>query len=139
MPGAWWCGEPRLAREIVLVRGFAVAVNPEERLIGTVVASRVAAQTRLIPNQRTVAYPAVCLVAPLSACRLDADGIHTPFSEAAAAERDREQQQFAPPTNVRPQDPRRAAYLRRAEGLGTEKRPRLIREMFLGDKDDQAL
>jgi hypothetical protein len=133
VPGAWWCGEPRLASDIVLVRGFAVAVNPEEQLIGTVVASRLAAEARLIPEQRAFAYRAVCLVAPLSACRLDADGIHTPFSDAAAAARKREQEQVVRASPRPPTDPQRAEYLRRAEGLGTEERLRLLREMFLRD------
>jgi hypothetical protein len=91
----------------------------------------VAAQARLIPHQRTFAYPAVCLVAPLAACRLEADGIHTPFSKAVATERERERPAVAKPAPRPSTDSQRAEYLRRAEGLSTEERLRLLREMFV--------
>src|SRR5439155_2203600 len=35
LPGAWWCGTSRLVAELVAWSGWAIAVNPEHRLIAT--------------------------------------------------------------------------------------------------------
>jgi hypothetical protein len=135
VPGAWWCGEPRLASDIVFARGAAIAVNPEARLVGTVVASAVASRAGLIPKQAAFAYPAVCLVIPLDDCRLDANGIRTPqldavlhqMSDNARAER----RPAMAPAVSEPDDPQQAEFLRRAKGLSRQERLALLREMFL--------
>lgn len=44
---AWWCGEGRLVGEIAYRDGWAVAVNPEQRLIATVLDSYVRSRRQL--------------------------------------------------------------------------------------------
>ncbi len=141
---AWWCGEGRLVGEIVYRAGWAVAVNPEQRLVATLVGSYLARDAGLIDRRAYSAYPLLCIVCELDACRLSERGVLTPTAERllehrqeraraaarAAARTDRPAGPI-PPSPPPRRDDREAEYLRRAEGLNTEQRLALIKEMFL--------
>jgi hypothetical protein len=141
---AWWCGEGRLVGEIAYRDGWTLAVNPEQRLLATVVSSYVARDAGLIDRRAYSAYPLLCIVCELDACLLTERGVLTPTAERllehrqegaraaaqAAAHTDRPAEAVSPPRPPR-RDDRQAEYLRRAEGLTTEQRLALIKEMFL--------
>jgi hypothetical protein len=150
---AWWCGEGRLVAEIVYRDGCALAVNPEQRLIATLVSSHTASQAGLI-DHRAPAYPLLCIAGHLDACQLSERGVLTPAAKQLLAYKQERERAFAeaaarsewpaarvPPTQPpRPddrepkpsrRDDRQAEYLCRAEGLTTEQRLALIKEMFL--------
>ena len=83
-PGSWWCGESRVVGDIVADRGWALAINPQERLIATITTSELARSARLIkdlPNG-----PLLCVVDELEHAHLDADGLHTRTSDAIDGE-----------------------------------------------------
>jgi hypothetical protein len=61
---AWWCGEGRLVGEIVYRAGWAVAVNPEQRLVATLVGSYLARDAGLIDRRAYSAYPLLSLSEP---------------------------------------------------------------------------
>lgn len=152
-PNAWWCGEARLVGDIAFRCGWALAVNPEQRLVGTVVRSYIARDVGLVDRRTCSTYPFLCIVCELDACRLSEHGVLTPVAQRLLEyqqERDRAVSQAArthgpsvPVPRRRPsrrmdrhaEYPRRevqeAEYLRRAEGLATEQRLALIKEMFL--------
>jgi len=86
-PGGWWCGESRLVGDIVADRGWALAINPQERLIATVTASELARTARLTQDRHRT--PLLCVVDELEHARLDHDGLHTPASDRIDEERER--------------------------------------------------
>lgn len=159
-PEAWWCGEGRLVGDLVYRDGFAVAVNPEQRLVGTITLGFKARAAGLLkPGGVTGPHPLLCIVCRLEDCRLTEQGLLTPVAQRlldldAAREREAQRRQQAGRTRraapqpaapaaagkARPQvqpfpapphDARRAEYLRRAEGLTDDERRALLREMFL--------
>jgi hypothetical protein len=88
-PGRWWCGEGRLVGDLVADRGWALAVNPEERLIATIAEPYIARGAGLTEGRPRAAL--LCIVDELEHAHLDADGIHTPASNAIDRELDRRQ------------------------------------------------
>jgi hypothetical protein len=146
--GAWWCGESRLVGDLVDADRWALAVNPEQRLIGTLLDSWTALRIGVLPRATHVAYPSLCVVCPLDDCRLTEHGLTTPTVERVLQQRERERTVASrvtgsgkdaaqPPVTssaphpTQPVDPRQAEYLLRAQGLNTEERLALIKEMFL--------
>jgi hypothetical protein len=141
---AWWCGEGRLVGDLAYRDGWALAVNPEQRLVATLVDSYIARDAGLIDRRAYSAHPLLCIVCELDGCRLSERGVLTPAAERllehrqeraraaahAAARTDRPVDPVPPPFPPR-RDDRQAEYLRRAEGLTTEQRLALIKEMFL--------
>jgi hypothetical protein len=149
LPGAWWCGASRLVGDLVDANHWAVAVNPEQRLVGTLVDSWTALRTGVLPRATHVGYPSLCVVFSLDQCRLTEHGLTTPTAERVLQQRERERTAASRPTGSRndavqppvksskaphptePVDPRQAEYLLRAQGLNIEERLALIKEMFL--------
>lgn len=144
-PGVWLSGDPQLAGTIILLHRAAIAVNPQERLVATVLAASVARDAGLVPNTR-LDHPNVCVVDDLDACRLDETGLVTPALTTLRAWHNREVAKRAStpsrsnaPISMQPAAPSRdhaqqQEYLRRAQGLDTDQRLALIKEMFLADK-----
>jgi hypothetical protein len=83
----WWCGEGRLVGELVAEHGWALAVNPQECLIATVTTGELARAVGLIGGRTRGEL--VCAIDQLEHARLDADGVHTPASDAVDGELDR--------------------------------------------------
>lgn len=149
LPDAWWCGTSRLVAELLVESGWALAVNPEQRLVATVLDGYVALRAGLLPRSTRIPHPLLCLVCALDSCALTEHGLTTPTAEHLIAQRAREH--ATPPREAEPVastrralheepgasrpaasgDARQADYLRRAEGLNTEQRLALIKEMFL--------
>jgi hypothetical protein len=144
--GAWWGRSP--------IATAGLAVNPEQRLIATVVDSYAAREAGLIDRRAPAAYPLLCIVCELGACRLSERGLLTPTVERLLEHREKRGRAVAravarperptavvPPARPprrddrqaehTPRDDRQAEYLRRAEGLTIEQRLALIKEMFL--------
>jgi hypothetical protein len=121
-----------------------------------VVDSYAARDAGLIDRRAPSAYPLLCTVCELGACRLSERGVLTPTIErllehrekrgravSRAAARPERPTAVVPPARPprrddrdreakpTPRDDREAEYLRRAEGLTTEQRLALIKEMFL--------
>jgi hypothetical protein len=132
---AWWCGEGRLVGELTYRDGWALAVNPEQRLVATLVSSYAARAAGLL-----------CIVCALDACRLSEHGPLTPAAQRLLEHRQQHDRavDHPPPRLVAPaapvpaappvpppRDARQAEYVRRAEGLTIEQRLALIKEMFL--------
>jgi hypothetical protein len=86
---AWWCGEGRLVGEIAYRDSWALAVNPEQRLIATVVDSYAARDAGLIDRRAPSAYPLLCIVCELGACRLSERGVLTPTVERLLEHREK--------------------------------------------------
>jgi len=149
---AWWCGTSRLVGELLLWGGWAIAVNPEQRLVATLVDAYAALRAGLLPRAARTPHPLLCLVCKLDRCRLTGHGLETPTTQRLTAEHARESAQRAqtrtparpPPEraaaapaspeharHATPGDARQAEYLRRAQGLSTEQRLALLKEMFL--------
>lgn len=63
-PGCWWCGEGRLVGDLVAERGWALAVNPQERLVATLAEAYLAREAGLI--QGRVGDVLLCVVDELS-------------------------------------------------------------------------
>lgn len=82
-PEQWWCGKSRLVTDLLHGSGSALAVNPQERLIATLVARDVATAAGLARG-RTYAE-VLCIVDYLDNARLDATGLHTPASDSTDA------------------------------------------------------
>jgi hypothetical protein len=144
-PGVWCCGEPQLVETIIARHGAAVAVNPQERLVATLMDIGDARRSGLVPGT-IVDHPNVCFVDELDACRLDGTGVVTPALDALRAWQRREAKRYWAPSRPATAEPysaarapqrddsRRQQYLRRARGLDTEQRLALIKEIFLADK-----
>jgi hypothetical protein len=147
---AWWCGAGQLVDSIVSTRGYALAVNPQQRLVATLIETAAAKHAGLLaPSAHSVA-PLLCIVEAIDTCRLQATGIETQAltqaREGGALDRYRHVAALhrvaghGRPASTggahQGMDPRQAAFLRRAEGLDTEARLQLIREMFLPQTDD---
>lgn len=143
IPDTWWCGSSRLVSDILLWHDSVIAVNPEQRLVATLVDVYAALRAGLLARRALTQHPLLCVVCELESCRLTEHGLVTPTSEQLIALR-------PPPAPQRPEaprpqtpapvpaftvgtrgDPRQAEYLRRAEGLDTEQRLALLKEMFL--------
>jgi hypothetical protein len=144
---AWWCGEGRLVGELADRDGWALAVNPDQRLVATVIDSYIAGDAGLIDPRAYSAYPVLCIVCELDACRLSERGVVTPTVERLLEHRQEGNRAVSqatagtdppaapvPPPGPPRRDDRQAEYLRRAEGLTTEQRLALIKEMFLARK-----
>jgi hypothetical protein len=86
-PRLWWCGEGRLVGELVADRGWALAVNPQEQLVATVTTADLARAAGVIQGRPGGLL--LCVVAELEHARLDADGLHTPVSDAVDQELER--------------------------------------------------
>ena len=65
-PGRWWCSEGRLVGDLLAERGWALAVNPQERLVATVAEADLAREAGLI--QEPLARPAAVRRRPARAC-----------------------------------------------------------------------
>ncbi len=79
-PGRWWCGEGRLVGDLVAERGWALAVNPQERLIATLAEAELVRGAGLVQDRMREAL--LCIVGELQHARLDAAGVHTPASDS---------------------------------------------------------
>lgn len=144
-PDVWCCADPQLIRSIIIRQGAAIAVNPQRRLVATLMPSAAARSSGLIP-MTLVGHPNVCIVEDLDACRLDETGLLTPAARTLRAWRARQAARRPAPSlsnTPAPATPTRAAtryyarqqeYLRRAQGLNTEQRLALIKEMFLANR-----
>ncbi len=144
-PGLWCCGEPQLVTTIITRHGAAIAVNPQQRLVATLMTAESARSARLIPLS-LLEHPVVCIVSDLDACRLDETGLVTPPLHELRDYRRRHASRGRIPSQrqARPAPPRdpardreqelRREYLRRAQGLSTEQQLALIKELFLADK-----
>jgi len=86
-PGVWWCGKTRLVGDLIADRGWALAVNPQERLIATVTTGDLARAAGGIHGRRGGLL--LCVVGELERARLDADGLHTLVSDAVDQELER--------------------------------------------------
>lgn len=155
-PGGWWCAAGRLVGELVLWRGVALAVNPEQRLVATLMGASVARRAGLLGRGAWAPHALLCLPAGLDACLLTEHGLSTPAAQRAlSALAARPQPPVAPtPPPARPAhptpspltasppavrkvaDPRQAEYLRRAHGLNPDERLALLKEMFLTHPPD---
>jgi hypothetical protein len=157
---AWWCGAPQLLDTIVSWRGYALAVNPEKRLVATIIETRGAKQAKLLTRSAYDVAPLLCILEDLADCRLSATGIETralaQARESGALQRYQDLAALRLAANRPPASPRtgaptrgaqdtppgadarQAEYLRRAEGLDDEARLQLLREMFLLPEVQQA-
>ena len=149
LPGTWWCGTSRLVGEMLLWNGWAIAVNPEQRLVATLLDAYVALRAGLLPRSAPMPHPLLCLVCELDRCRLTEHGLATPTTQRLIAQRAHEPARRAPTPSPpsesdaatpiapfhderrTPGDARQAEYLRRAQGLSTGQRLALLKEMFL--------
>jgi hypothetical protein len=153
LPAAWWCGTSRLVGDLVLWTGSALAVNPEQRLVATLLDAYAARRAELLPRTAQVRDMLLCVVCELDSCRLTEHGLETPTTRRLAAARAHQMEQrpetrstpepapesIAPAPGVAmpadryatPVDARQAEDLRRARGLDTEQRLALLKELFL--------
>lgn len=154
----WWCGEGRLLSDLLLHRDAAVAVNPERRLVATLLPIWKAREAGMLPATTGAAYPIACFVDELDRCTLERRGIATPAIRKLRERQDdprtrRSARSPSRPTHVTdlaprrapapvvpppdfskpegPTDPRQREFLRRAAGKTDEERLALLREMFL--------
>jgi hypothetical protein len=86
-PGLWWCGEGRLVGDLVSRRGWALAINPQERLIATVTTENLGRAATSV--QGGAGGLLLCVVAELDDARLDGDGLHTAVSDGVDQELER--------------------------------------------------
>jgi hypothetical protein len=146
--GAWWCASPRLVSTLVTYTGHALAINPQEQLVGTIVNASYARRLGVIASSRTIAEN-ICLVEPFSTCKLTEDGIVAPALERFLSARHLEEQRWrstsTPPSPTsassstgKPRDALQAEYMRRAAGMTTEERLQLLREMFVLQAPENA-
>lgn len=77
---SWWCGKGRLVGDLLAEHGWALALNPQERLIATVADEDLAREADLTQDRGGGVL--LCAVDELDHARLDADGLHTPASDA---------------------------------------------------------
>jgi len=75
-PGVWLCGDARLTRQLIYEHGAAIAVNPQQRLVATLLDTRIAHHAGLI-CQHPAAHPTTCIITDIDACRLDEQGAIT--------------------------------------------------------------
>ena len=102
-PDAWWCGEGRLVGELAYRDGWALAVNPEQRLVGTLVSSYAARDAGLLKHHGHGAYPLLCIVCTLDACRLTEHGLLTPAAQRLLEHRhQRDRAVDHPPSRITP-------------------------------------
>lgn len=111
LPGAWCCGDARLVGELIHAQGVAIAVNPERRLVATLLRTRVAERVGLAPKDAS-SHPTICLVNTIENCHLDQQGtLTTPalqtlrawqqrFGPAASTRRPRAKRSTRPPAAV---------------------------------------
>lgn len=151
-PGVWCCGDPQLVGAIILLHHVAIAINPQERLVATLINATVARRAGLIPMSVTE-RPNVCIVVDINDCSLDETGLVTPTLDRLREWQHQEEarRSAAPRPDRRPpptpahetpwrpaepprKDPREEEYQRRARGLSTDDRLALIKEIFLKDK-----
>ncbi len=85
--GAWWCGHGRLVDEIISDRGWAITINPQERLIATLIPGEIARDAGLTRQRRPGQL--LCVIDQLDNARLDQHGVHTPASDHADQEIER--------------------------------------------------
>lgn len=76
LPGVWFCGDAHLTRELIYEHGAAIAVNPQQRLVATLLDTRIAHHAGLIAKH-PAAHPTTCIIADIDACRLDEQGCIT--------------------------------------------------------------
>lgn len=147
LPGAWWCAAGQLASTLVLWSGCALAVNPQERLVATLLDPGEARRIGVLPADAWTEHALLCVVAALDDCRLTEQGVQTPVAARLAERRRapaprRGSRRLTAPRVTRPSDDgppagvhdrRQQEYLRRAEGLDTEQRLALLKEIFLPD------
>jgi len=88
-PGVWWCARTRLVGDVVADRGWALVVDPQERLIATVAEARLMQGAGVVVIQGRARAALLCLVDELERARLDADGLHTPVSDVVDRELER--------------------------------------------------
>ncbi len=144
--GVWCCGAAQLVQTIIARHDVAVAVNPQQRLVATIMSAEDARGSGLVATA-VVEHPTVCVVDELDACRLDETGVVTPALGAYRAWQRRNSMRRRPPPRTavvrasgRPRrtpqydEVRRQEYRRRSQGLRVEQRLALMREIFLGDK-----
>ena len=79
-PERWWCGEGRLVGELIAEQGWVLSVNPQDRLIATLVDGDIARAAGLVHGHSR--HQLLCIVDELDHVRLTADGLHTPASDA---------------------------------------------------------
>jgi hypothetical protein len=85
VPGAWWCGAPRLITELMARDGAAVAVNPQLRLAATLVPTGDAKRAGLLARTAGTDHPTVCFISELRTCQLTENGLATPYVAAPHA------------------------------------------------------
>lgn len=76
LAGAWSCGDARLVADLIQHAGAAIAVNPERRLVGTLLSTRTAERIGLTPKNSD-SHPTICLIDDLDDCRLEEHGALT--------------------------------------------------------------
>jgi hypothetical protein len=86
-PGRWWCGEGRLVGDLLAERGWALAVNPQERLVATIADAGLGREAGLVQGRSGAML--LCVVDTLEEARLDADGLHTRAGDALEKALDR--------------------------------------------------
>jgi hypothetical protein len=130
-PGRWWCGEGRLVGDLIAEHGWALAVNPQERLVATAAEAYLAREAGLIRD--SPGEPLLCTVDELEHARLDANGLHTPAGDALdkalarrrAAEAERERRMIE--AEARAEERRRALDAERERRRDeTPRYPRLL-------------
>jgi hypothetical protein len=78
-PEQWWCGKGRLVGDLLFQRGWALAINPQERLIATLMSAGTA---RAAGMSRGPSHgELLCVVDDLENARLDGGGLHAPASD----------------------------------------------------------
>jgi hypothetical protein len=125
-PGLWWCGEGRLVGDLVARRGWALAINPQERLIATVTTEDLGRAATSV--QDGAGGLLLCVVAELDDARLDGDGLHTAVSDAVDRELERRRAAEAAESERR----------RAAEAAGVERRRALEADLERQRRDAQA-
>jgi hypothetical protein len=88
LPDAWWCATSRLVSDM-LSTGWAIAVNPEHRLIGTLLSGYAARRAGLLPRC-LMPQTLLCIVCELDSCKLTEHGLVTPASQQLLDQRARE-------------------------------------------------
>jgi hypothetical protein len=86
-PSSWWCGEGRLVGDLLAERGWALAVNPQERLVATIADAGLGREAGLVQGRSGGML--LCVVDALEDARLDADGLYTRASGALEKALDR--------------------------------------------------
>jgi hypothetical protein len=125
-PGHCWCGEGRLVGDLVARRGWALAINPQERLIATVTTEDLGRAATGVQGRADGLL--LCVVAELDDARLDGDGLHTAVSDAVDRELERRRAAKAA----------EAVRRRAAEAAGLERRRALEADLERQRRDAQT-